>query len=84
MSNQMERTCHARDEEAGPECGKPSTRRDETGNTYCGLHNYFAAISGELTFPIDATPLEMARFKSEFHEHLAFLRDTLTSGRRRS
>lgn len=55
----MERVCHARDEEFGPECGKESTRRDESGNTYCALHDYLAAISGELTFPIDATPYEM-------------------------
>jgi len=82
MSDQMERTCHARDEEFGPECGKRSTRKDETGNTYCANHDYLAAISGELTFPIDATPGEMAKHKADVYEHAEFLRDALMRDRR--
>ena len=79
----MEPICHARDNDLGPECGEASTWRDETGNTYCDAHRYIAASAGELTFPIDATPGEMAKFKAEVHEHAEFLRGMLMSDRRK-
>jgi len=77
VSDLMERICHARDEEFGPECGKESTRRDETGNTYCALHDYLAAISGELTFPIDATQYEMESHRAAVYELAEQLRGEL-------
>lgn len=77
MNEQLNRTCYARDEEFGPVCGRDATRKDESGNTYCSLHDYLAAISGEMTYPIDATPREMAIADAKVYEVASKLRDEI-------
>ena|SRR5258708_20690145 len=44
-----------------------TVRTEDTGARYCGLHAYLAAISGELTYPIDSTPAEREFFRRQVH-----------------
>ena len=54
----------------GP-CGKAPQWKDERGGLYCNNHAYLSAICGELTFPIDASEFEMAKWKREIQASAA-------------
>jgi hypothetical protein len=60
--------CGAQDDENAPPCERTPTVVDEQRNGYCDLHAYLAAVSGQLTYPINASEHERARFRRDVNE----------------
>jgi hypothetical protein len=73
--------CSAADEETETACQREPTRIDGQGHPWCGLHEWLAYVSGEMTYPIEASEHERAQMKRDVENCAATMLADLRAGK---